>query len=99
MTPGLTEPRERKSLASCDPTPSGLCYVYVLKQAATGKLYYGYTNNLDRRISQHRAERNYELVYYEAYKAEADARRREQQLKHYGQALTALKQRLNKSLQ
>ena len=73
-------------------------YVYVLKDGGTPKLYYGYTNNLNRRLSEHRRREEHELVYYEAYKAEADARHRERQLKHHAQALTALKVRLRESI-
>jgi len=74
-------------------------YVYVLKHVGTNKLYYGYTNNLERRLSEHsKHSQMFELVYYEAYKAESDARNREIRLKHYAQALTALKSRLNESL-
>ena len=74
-------------------------YVYVLKDGGTQELYYGYTNNLDRRLTEHQRREEHELVYYEAYKAEADARRRERQLKHHAQALTALKVRLRESIQ
>ncbi|NQU18844.1 GIY-YIG nuclease family protein, partial [bacterium] len=28
-------------------------YVYILKSIRTNKLYYGFTNNLDRRIAEH----------------------------------------------
>ena len=62
-------------------------YVYVLL-SADGKMYIKYTNNLKRRYSQHlqgnsQATKNkqYKLVYYEAYLSENDARRRERKLK------------------
>jgi len=70
----------------------------MLKDIITNKLYYGYTNNLERRVVEHNKEQNWELVYYEAYKSELDARNRERKLKHYAQALTALKGRLKESL-
>ena len=73
-------------------------YVYVLKDTKIENLYYGYTNNLERRIAEHNKHQNWELIYYEAYKVEADARSREKQLKHYAQALTSLKSRLKESL-
>lgn len=73
-------------------------YVYVLKDNNTNELYYGYTNNLERRINEHNKQRNNQLIYYEAYKAEFDARYRERQLKRYAQALTSLKRRLKESL-
>ena len=74
-------------------------YVYVLKDCDTGQLYYGYTNTIERRLTQHQSRGPKELVYFEAYRAEADARRRERRLKHHAQALTALKTRLEDSLQ
>lgn len=73
-------------------------YVYILKSNKTNQLYYGYTNNLERRIPAHKTKYMCELVYYEAYKPEVDARNREKRLKHYAQALTALKTRLRGSL-
>jgi len=73
-------------------------YVYILKSIRTNKLYYGFTNNLDRRIAEHNKRQLQELVYYEAYKSETDARNRERRLKHYAQALTVLKTRLKESL-
>ncbi|MFC1646516.1 GIY-YIG nuclease family protein [Candidatus Omnitrophota bacterium] len=73
-------------------------YVYILKNTKVKSLYYGFTNNLERRITQHNKKQKYELVYYEAYKSEPDARSRERHLKHYAQALTALKSRLKESL-
>jgi putative endonuclease len=72
-------------------------YVYLLKDINTNEFYYGYTNNLERRINEHNKEKDKELIYYEAYKAESDARNRERQLKRYAQALTSLKRRLKES--
>jgi len=73
-------------------------YVYVLKNVRTDKLYYGYSNNLKRRLSEHNKEETWELIYYEAYKAESDARRRERGIKNSGQAISALKSRIKESL-
>jgi len=73
-------------------------YIYVLKNSKTSELYYGYTNNLKRRIAEQNKKQYWELIYYEGYKAESDARHRERQLKKYAQALTALKDRLKDSL-
>ena len=73
-------------------------YVYVIREIKGGKLYFGYTRDLRRRLSQHHRKTLHELIYYEAYKAESDARRRERKLKDYGQAITALKSRLRESL-
>ena len=88
---------EHKFETELDPTPS-MYYVYVLKSRESGQLYYGYTNNLDRRVDEHNKSGDWELVYYEAYKAEFDARNRERRIKNYAQALTALKVRLKESL-
>ena len=86
-------------MAERDPTPSEeMRYVYALRNPVTGELYYGYTNDIHRRLAEHQRTGTWELVYYEAYRAEADARRREYQLKHHAQALTALKGRLAESL-
>ena len=73
-------------------------YVYILKDSITSDLYYGYTNNLKRRLPEHKKKRKMKLIYYEAYKSEQDARNREMRLKNYAQALTALKSRLKGSL-
>lgn len=72
--------------------------VYVLKNNKTNGLYYGYTNNIERRLQEHKQRYNCDLVYYEAYKSETDARNRERRLKQYAQALTALKNRIKESL-
>ena len=61
-------------------------------------MYYGYTNNLERRLAEHNKNGNWDLLYYEAYKSEVDARNRERRLKHYAQAFTALKGRIKESL-
>ena len=79
-------------------------YVYLIKNEIN-KIYYGSTNDLKRRIREHNNGLSYstkghlwQLVYYEAYSAEADARQREKQLKYHGQALAQLKRRLKSSL-
>lgn len=82
-------------------------YVYILKSLKSHKLYYGFTSDLIRRISEHNAGKNistkpyipYELVYYEAYKNKQDAEDRERQLKKFGQGIYRLKGRLKRSLQ
>ena len=63
-------------------------YVYILK-LNNGQLYTGYTADLRRRLSEHQAGKSaftserlpVELIHYEAYKLESDARRRERFLK------------------
>ena len=82
-------------------------YVYVLKSLKDNDLYYGSTNDLRRRLSEHndgknrstKARRPFELRYYEAYFKEDDARQREWSLKKDGRALAQLKRRLATSLQ
>ncbi len=71
-------------------------FIYLLKHEKTGELYYGYTNNVERRSEEH--GREWMLIYYEAYLTESDARKREEKLKHYGQSRTHLKNRLKSSL-
>ncbi|MFH1578046.1 MAG: GIY-YIG nuclease family protein [Candidatus Omnitrophota bacterium] len=73
-------------------------YVYVLRNVKTQELYYGYTNDLERRLKQHNGEHERKPIYYEAYLSESDARGRERKLKHYGQTRIRLKQRLKESL-
>ncbi|MFH1782930.1 MAG: GIY-YIG nuclease family protein [Candidatus Omnitrophota bacterium] len=84
-------------MAEFDPTPS-MYYVYVLRGVKDKEFYCGYTGNLKKRFKEHNKNKNYELLYYEAYKTKKDAYNRERQLKHHAQALTALKVRLKESL-
>lgn len=78
-------------------------YFYILENEE-GELYYGSTNNLKRRLSEHQGGKSFstrghdwELIYYEAYKSEEDARHREQQIKYFGQAYNQLKKRISGS--
>jgi len=73
-------------------------YVYVLKNQAKGLTYIGYTKDLQRRIKEHKLKIP-ELIYYEAYRDERDARKREKTLKQRGQAVRQLKERLQYSLE
>lgn len=64
-------------------------YTYVLESLVDGKRYFGYTNDLRRRLGQHRAGETrsltprlgVKLVYYAACLNMADAKRRERYLK------------------
>ena len=64
-------------------------YVYVLQSQTDSGLYIGYSANLRRRLGEHRAglalatsyRGPWQLIYYEAYVEEADARGREEFLK------------------
>ena len=80
-------------------------YVYVLKSKKDGKFYTGSTNNLRKRFEEHnngkvfstKNRRPFELIYYEAYKSEKDARKRESNLKLRSRAYTQLKKRIDES--
>ena len=81
-------------------------YLYVLKSQKDEELYIGSTNDLKRRIKEHQSgksfstklRRPFELIYYEAYKNEKDARSREHSLKFRGNARRFLKERIRESL-
>ncbi|OHA57591.1 MAG: hypothetical protein A2441_01860, partial [Candidatus Veblenbacteria bacterium RIFOXYC2_FULL_42_11] len=61
-------------------------YVYILKSKKNGKLYKGYTNDLKRRLKEHKVGKSvftkqngpWELIYYEAFEKKEDARREEE---------------------
>ncbi len=77
-------------------------YVYVLLSKSDGHLYTGYTEDLRRRFAEHLAgkvrstsyQKPLQLVYYESYMSQADAKAREFRLKTSQGARTALKRRL-----
>ncbi len=81
-------------------------YLYVLKSLKDGNLYTGSTIDLKKRFKEHNGglvrstkhRRPFELVYYEAYCSEKDARLRESRLKLRSKALAQLKKRLVYSL-
>lgn len=80
-------------------------YVYILASKKDGTLYVGVTNDLARRISEHKAKlvpgftRQYgvdRLVYFEAYDSILEARAREHALKRWRRAWKiALIEKLN----
>jgi len=81
--------------------------VYVLQHDTTGELYFGVTSNMKRRLAEHncgnsRSTRKklgkWLLVYCEIYRSKSDALRREQRLKHHGQAKQELLKRISQSL-
>ena len=82
-------------------------YVYVLKSKKDGNCYIGSTNDLRYRIKEHntgksfstRLRKPFELIYYEAYKSESDARHREHNLKLRSRAYAQLKKRILNSLE
>lgn len=81
-------------------------YIYLLKSKKDKKLYIGSTNDLRRRFKEHndgfimstRPRRPFELIYYEAYRIEKDARTREHNLKLRSRAFEQLKRRIGYSL-
>ncbi|PIR82466.1 excinuclease ABC subunit C [Candidatus Kaiserbacteria bacterium CG10_big_fil_rev_8_21_14_0_10_59_10] len=82
-------------------------YVYVLGSERDSRLYIGRTNDLRRRLKKHNNgesfstafRRPFTLLYYEAYRDERDAVRREKALKLRGNARRFLMERLSFSLQ
>jgi putative endonuclease len=86
---------------------SEMYYVYLLKSMKSKWIYIGMTSELERRFKEHeggksRSTRPYlpvQLAYYEAYRSEIDAKRREKRLKQYGNSLGLLKKRITNSLQ
>jgi len=81
-------------------------YIYVLKSKKDNSIYIGYTNNLKRRLVEHNDKKNtstkhkapFQLIYYESYKSQADAKYRENQLKRFSGATNHLKKRIRNSL-
>lgn len=67
-------------------------YVYVIKR--DNGFYIGYTEDLQRRLKQHKLKGYARLIYYEAYLLKKLATNRENKLKHYGSAWHALKKRI-----
>lgn len=80
-------------------------YVYLLKSQKDNKLYIGSTNNLKRRFEEHnkgfvqstKSRLPLDLIYFEAYKSESEARKREQNLKLRSNAYKQLKLRIKDS--
>ena len=81
-------------------------YIYVLRSIKDDKLYIGYTGDLKRRIFEHNAKTElstknrtpFQLVYYEAYLSEKDAKLREHNLKRFSGSYIHLKKRIKNSL-
>jgi putative endonuclease len=78
-------------------------YVYLIQNEA-GEIYTGFTKDLRKRLQSHNEGLNkatkghqWQLVYYEAFRSEADARKREKSLKA-GRARRWLRERIQGSL-
>ncbi len=78
-------------------------YVYLLKtEHETMRFYIGYTEDIERRLHEHvqgkvyttHRLKNPQLVYYEAYIEEGDAKEREKKLKQFGSSYAGLLKRL-----
>ena len=80
--------------------------VYILKSAKDSNLYIGATGDLQQRLSDHNQGKVFatksrlplKLIYCEVYRDKRDAFKREKMLKHNGQGLRRLKERLIHSL-
>ena len=68
-----------------------MCWFYILRNIETDRYYVGSTNNLEKRLQQHkngytrttRILMTYELVYSEKFDKINDARDREKKIKSY----------------
>ncbi|MEX0917448.1 MAG: GIY-YIG nuclease family protein [Candidatus Paceibacterota bacterium] len=82
-------------------------YTYLLGSKKDKELYIGSTNNPKKRFQEHnsgkvpstRQRMPFELLYYEAYKTEQEARDREAALKLRGQARAQLLKRIQPTLE
>ncbi len=73
--------------------------VYLLMHRKTKRLYIGRTNNLKRRLLEHKTDKHgYDLIYAEAYFSKKDAIKREINLKKFKSAYYNLKKRISFSL-
>ena len=77
-----------------------MAWVYILQSQSTGRYYVGSTNDLDRRLSEHRREHTpstrhrgpWTLVLQESFPTLVEARRKELEMKRWKSAklITAL---------
>ena len=80
-------------------------YTYVIQSGKNGRLYTGFTSNLQKRLKEHNEDKvcstkgrgPFELIYYEACINQLDARAREKYLKS-GMGKRYIKNRLRRFL-
>ena len=83
------EPNGSFRLVRPNTFPMKFFYVYVLKSKIKNFIYVGFTANLKKRFFEHnnkeelstKAYAPFDLIFYEAYQSEKDAKRREKYLK------------------
>lgn len=81
-------------------------YLYILKSKISDQLYIGYTQNLVQRLKEHNSGKSFytkkylpwELVYFEGYANDTDAKDREIKIKQFGKVYSQLKRRIKRSL-
>ena len=69
--------------------PMKFYYVYILQSLTKDFIYVGFTHNLRQRFNEHNSGKEFstkpytpfELIHYEAYRNEKDAKRREEYFK------------------
>ena len=79
--------------------------MYVLKSKKDGKLYFGYTSDLKKRLKEHnsgkvlstKSRAPFKLVYLEGYASAYDAKKREHNLKLGARAWRQLMIRIKRS--
>jgi putative endonuclease len=67
----------------------GFTYLYILQSRRDGRLYIGVTNDLRRRLAEHRQGKNIStakrlplnLIYFEGHRSRKDAEQRERYFK------------------
>jgi putative endonuclease len=81
-------------------------YFYVLQSQLDFNFYFGYTEDLKKRLKEHNSGRTlstklrrpFLLVYYEAYRSVEEAKHREYTMKLNGKAKGQLLKRIAKSV-
>lgn len=82
-------------------------YFYVLKSEKLNKCYYGYSEDLKRRLKEHNTGQSeftklgipWKLVYYEAFSSKKDAQDREKQMKRRKNTYALLRKRIKRSIE